>query len=50
MEQEVCYGEMQHGQMEQVGYDTYCKLLDEVIKNMQGYKEMQFLQLEIYYH
>ena len=29
-------GEMQHGHMEQVGYDTYCKLLDEVIKNMQG--------------
>ena len=22
--------------MEQVGYDTYCKLLDEVIKEMQG--------------
>ncbi len=29
-------GEMQHGHMEQVGYDTYCKLLDEVIKDMQG--------------
>ena len=29
-------GEMQHGHMEQVGYDTYCKLLDEVIKEMQG--------------
>ena len=27
-------GEMQHGHMEQVGYDTYCKLLDEVIKEM----------------
>ena len=22
--------------MEQVGYDTYCKLLDEVVKEMQG--------------
>lgn len=29
-------GEMQHGHMEQVGYDTYCKLLDEVMKEMQG--------------
>jgi len=29
-------GEIQHGHMEQVGYDTYCKLLDEVIKQMQG--------------
>lgn len=36
MEQEVCYGEMQHGHMEQVGYDTYCKLLDEVMLEMQG--------------
>lgn len=24
--------------MEQVGYDTYCKLLDEVVKEMQGVK------------
>ena len=29
-------GEIQHGHMEQVGYDTYCKLLDEVVKDMQG--------------
>ncbi len=29
-------GEVQHGHMEQVGYDTYCNLLDEVIKEMQG--------------
>jgi len=29
-------GEVQHGHMEQVGYDTYCKLLDEVIKEMNG--------------
>ncbi len=29
-------GEIQHGHMEQVGYDTYCKLLDEVMKEMQG--------------
>ena len=29
-------GEIQHGHLEQVGYDTYCNLLDEVIKEMQG--------------
>ena len=29
-------GEVQHGHMEQVGYDTYCKLLDEVMKESQG--------------
>lgn len=34
--QEACCGEIQHGHMEQVGYDTYCKLLDEVIKEEQG--------------
>ena len=29
-------GEMQHGHMDQVGYDTYCKLLDEVVKELKG--------------
>jgi len=29
-------GEMQHGHMDQVGYDTYCKLLDEVVKEIKG--------------
>ena len=29
-------GEIQHGHMEQVGYETYCKLLDDVVKEMQG--------------
>ena len=33
---EAFFGEIQHGHMEQVGYDTYCKLLDEVVKEMQG--------------
>lgn len=31
-------GEMQHGHMDQVGYDTYCKLLDEVVKEYKGIK------------
>ena len=29
-------GEVQHGHLGEVGYDMYCKLLDEVIKEMQG--------------
>ena len=29
-------GELQHGHLAQVGYDMYCKILDEVIKEMQG--------------
>ncbi len=29
-------GEIQSGHLEQVGYDTYCHLLDEVIKEMKG--------------
>ena len=42
-------GEMQAGHMEQVGYDTYCKLLDEVIKEMQGIEveEEQDVQIDL---
>lgn len=42
-------GEIQHGHMEQVGYDTYCKLLDEVVKNMQGIevREEQDVQIDL---
>ena len=29
-------GEIQSGHLEQVGYDTYCTLLDEVVKEMKG--------------
>ena len=36
MEQEVYYGEIQSGHLEQVGYDTYCNLLAEVVKEMKG--------------
>lgn len=45
--QEVYYGEIQHGHMEQVGYDTYCKLLDEVIKEMQGIEIPEELDVQI---
>lgn len=45
--QEVYYGEIQHGHMEQVGYDTYCKLLDEVIKEMQGIEVQEDIDVQI---
>ena len=34
--QEVCFGEIQSGHLEQVGYDTYCDLLDQVVKEIKG--------------
>ncbi len=42
-------GEIQHGHLDQVGYDTYCNLLDEVIKEMQGktIEEKQEVQIEL---
>ena len=33
--------------MEQVGYDTYCKLLDEVIKEMQGIEIKEDIDVQI---
>lgn len=33
--------------MEQVGYDTYCKLLDEVVKEMQGTKVEKEVEIQI---
>lgn len=41
---------MQHGHMEQVGYDTYCKLLDEVVKEMKGeplLEEVEDIQIDL---
>ena len=32
------FGEMQHGHIEQIGYDMYNKLLSEVVKEMKGEK------------
>jgi len=45
-------GEFQHGHMEQVGYDMYCKLLGEVMKEMQGNKiqtseEIEEIQIDL---
>jgi len=33
--------------MEQVGYDTYCRLLDEVIKEMQGIEIVEEKDVQI---
>lgn len=40
-------GEIQHGHLEQVGYDTYCRLLDEVIKEMKGIKVKEEFDVQI---
>ena len=40
-------GEIQHGHMEQVGYDTYCKLLDEVMKETQGINDIKEQEVEV---
>ena len=33
--------------MDQVGYDTYCKLLDEVIKELQGVEQKEEIDVQI---
>ena len=40
-------GEIQSGHLEQVGYETYCKLLDEVVKEMQGIKVEEDIDVQI---
>ncbi len=40
-------GEIQHGHMDQVGYDTYCKLLDEVVKEIQGIEVKEEVDVQI---
>ena len=42
-------GEIQHGHMDQVGYDTYCNLLDQVVKTTQGIeiKEEKDIQIDL---
>lgn len=40
-------GEIQHGHMDQVGYDTYCKLLDQVVKEMQGIEVQEEIDVQI---
>ena len=47
MEQEVFFGEIQSGHLEQVGYDTYCNLLDEVVKEMKGIEVKPEIDIQI---
>ena len=45
--QEVYCGEIQSGHLEQVGYDTYCNLLDEVVKEMKGIEVTPEVDIQI---
>ncbi|MDR0978377.1 MAG: transcription-repair coupling factor [Lachnospiraceae bacterium] len=40
-------GELQHGHMDQVGYDMYCKLLEESVKEMQGEQIEEEIDVQI---
>lgn len=40
-------GELQHGHMDQVGYDMYCKLLDEAVKDIQGIEVQEEKEIQI---
>ena len=40
-------GEIQHGHMEQIGYDMYCKLLDEVVKEIRGEEIVEEIDVQI---
>ena len=40
-------GEIQSGHLEQVGYDTYCQLLDEVVKEMKGIEVKEEAEIQI---
>ena len=40
-------GEVQHGHLEQVGYDTYCHLLDEVVNEIQGKEVKKEIEVQI---
>ncbi|MBR3697375.1 MAG: hypothetical protein IKM97_03820 [Clostridia bacterium] len=40
-------GEIQHGHMEQIGYDMYCSLLDEVVKEIKGEETAEEIDVQI---
>ena len=40
-------GEIQHGHMDQVGYDTYCNLLNEVVSEIQGKEIKKEIEVQI---
>ena len=40
-------GEIQHGHMEQIGYDMYCQLLDQVVKELKGEEIVEEIDVQI---
>lgn len=40
-------GEKQHGHMEAVGYDLYCKMLNEAVKNLKGIQTIEDFQTTV---
>lgn len=40
-------GKEQHGHMEKVGYELYCKLLNEAVEELKGKKEQQTLPIKV---
>ena len=40
-------GEIQHGHMEQIGYDMYCELLNQVVKEIKGEEVIEEVDVQI---
>ena len=40
-------GEVQHGHMEQIGYDMYCELLNQVVQEIRGEKTIEEVDVQI---
>lgn len=40
-------GEIQHGHMDQIGYDMYCELLDQVVKELKGEEVVEEIDVQI---
>ena len=47
MEQEIFSGAQQHGHMNAVGYDLYCKMLSEAVKEAKGIRTMDDFETTI---
>jgi transcription-repair coupling factor (superfamily II helicase) len=40
-------GEIQHGHMDQIGYDMYCELLNQVVKELKGEEVVEEIDVQI---
>ena len=40
-------GEIQHGHMEQIGYEMYCELLNQVVKELKGEEIIEEIDVQI---